>query len=69
MIETMDALEAWWPPTLSPLGLGRTRLAWSTVAVASHSTRCSTSRRTSSAVRCSVEVLTVVLPAVDDGRP
>jgi pyruvate dehydrogenase E1 component len=27
MIDTMDALDAWWPPTLSPVGFGRTRLA------------------------------------------
>ena len=46
MIVTIEALDAWWPPTLSPLGLGRTRLAWCTIAVASHSTRCSTARRT-----------------------
>src|SRR3954471_18419562 len=51
MIVTMLALDAWWPPTFSPVGLGRTRLAWSTIAVASHSTRCSTSR---SARSCSV---------------
>ena len=23
MIETIDALEAWWPPTLTPLAFGR----------------------------------------------
>ena len=39
---TIDALDAWWPPTFSPVGLGRTRLAWWMIAVASHSTRCST---------------------------
>ena len=33
MIDTIDALEAWWPPTFRPDGLGRTRLAWSTIAV------------------------------------
>ena len=39
MIVTIEALDAWWPPTFMPPGLGRTRLAWSTMAVASHSTR------------------------------
>ena len=43
MIVTIEALDAWWPPTLRPVGLGRTRLAASTIAVASHRTRCSTS--------------------------
>src|SRR5687767_14328615 len=47
MIVTIDALDAWWPPTFGPLGLGRTRLAWCTIAVASQSTRCSISRSTS----------------------
>ena len=42
MIETIEADDAWWPPTFSPPGLGRTRLAWSTIAVDSHSTRSST---------------------------
>jgi len=27
MIETIDADEAWWPPTFIPAGLGRTRFA------------------------------------------
>ena len=48
MIDTSDADEAWWPPTFSPSGLGRTRLAWCTIDVASHSTRCSTSRSVAS---------------------
>src|SRR5215218_8927246 len=39
---TIEALEAWWPPTFTPERLGRTRLAWWTIAVASHSTRRST---------------------------
>ena len=51
MIVTIEALEAWWPPTFRPPGLGRTRLAWSTIAVASQSTRSSTAR---SAASCSV---------------
>jgi len=45
---TIDALEAWCPPTLTPEVLGRTRLAWSTTAVANHSTRCSTALITGS---------------------
>ena len=48
MIVTIEALDAWWPPTFSPPGLGRTRLAWSTIAVESQSTRSSTARRTCS---------------------
>src|ERR1700683_5476490 len=40
MIDAMDALDAWWPPTLSPLGLGRTLLAESLIAVDSQSARC-----------------------------
>src|SRR5687767_8042450 len=51
MIVTIEALEAWCPPTLRPVGLGRSRLAESTIAVASQSTRCSISR---SAASCSV---------------
>ena len=47
MIDTIEALDAWWPPTFRPVGLGRTRLAWSTIAVDSHSTRCSIARRPS----------------------
>src|SRR5580700_7536078 len=47
MIDTIEALEAWWPPTLRPDGLGLTRLAWSTIAIDSQSTRCSTDRSTS----------------------
>src|SRR5688500_9219311 len=39
MSDTIDALDAWWPPTFTPDGLGRTRLAWWTIAAASHSTR------------------------------
>ncbi|SHN19220.1 hypothetical protein SAMN05443668_103556 [Cryptosporangium aurantiacum] len=50
MIVTIDALEAWCPPTFMPVGLGRARLAWSTIAVASHSTRSSTCRSTESVV-------------------
>ncbi len=38
MIETIDAEDAWCPPTFIPPGLGRTRFAWSMIAVDSHST-------------------------------
>jgi hypothetical protein len=44
MTDTIDALEAWWPPTLMPSWLGRSWLALSMMRVASHSTRCSISR-------------------------
>ena len=47
MIDTIEALDAWWPPTFRPVGLGRTRLAWSMIAVDSHSTRRSIARRPS----------------------
>src|SRR6056297_1865474 len=50
MIDTIDADDAWWPPTLiamSPDGAGRSRLAWSIIRVASHSTRCCTRSITS----------------------
>src|SRR6476620_10220534 len=36
---TIDALDAWWPPTFTPERFSRTRLAWCTIAVASQSTR------------------------------
>src|SRR3954447_3412696 len=36
---TIDALDAWWPPTFTPEWFSRTRLAWWTIAVASQSTR------------------------------
>ena len=44
MIETIDADEAWCPPTFIPEGLGRTRLAWWMIAVDSHKTWRSISR-------------------------
>ena len=46
MIETIDADEAWWPPTFTPEGVSRTLLAWWMIDVASHSTRCSTASST-----------------------
>src|SRR5918999_5803104 len=36
---TIDALDAWWPPTFTPERFSRTRFAWWTIAVASQSTR------------------------------
>lgn len=42
MMLTMEALEAWCPPTLTPEVLGRPALAAWTMLVASHSTRSST---------------------------
>src|SRR3954468_12968451 len=45
--DTMEALDAWWPPTLTPERFGRTRFAWWTIAAASHSTRRCTSSSTS----------------------
>src|SRR3954452_8719840 len=44
MIDTIEALEAWWPPTFTPEGFGRTLFAWWTMAVASHRTRRSLAR-------------------------
>lgn len=41
MMSTIEADEAWWPPTLTPLSLGLPRLAASTIAAASQSTRWS----------------------------
>src|SRR5581483_6997404 len=39
MMLTIDADDAWWPPTFTPEALGRTLLAWWTWLAASHSTR------------------------------
>ncbi|MBB5873511.1 hypothetical protein F4553_006945 [Allocatelliglobosispora scoriae] len=61
MIEIIEAQEAWWPPTLRPLGLGRTRLAWCTIAVESQSTRSEISRRASSCAAAGVGVVKIVL--------
>jgi hypothetical protein len=44
MIDTIDALDVWWPPTFRPSRLGRTRFASCTIAADSHSTRRSISR-------------------------
>jgi hypothetical protein len=37
---TRLALDAWWPPTLTPSPVSRSWLAASTIRVASHRTRC-----------------------------
>ena len=42
MIETIEADEAWWPPTLTPDAVFRTRFAWWTMLIASHRTRSCT---------------------------
>ena len=39
MIETIDADDAWWPPTFTPEAVVRTLLAWWTIDIASHRTR------------------------------
>src|SRR5690606_40418775 len=47
MIDTIEADDAWCPPTFNPDGFGRTRLAWWMIALDNHSTRSSIARRTS----------------------
>src|SRR6478672_3413605 len=44
MMSTIDADDDWCPPTLTPEVFGRPRLAASTIAAESHSTRCEISR-------------------------
>ena len=63
--DTIDALEAWWPPTFTPERFGRTWLAWWTIAAASHSTRFCTPSRTASstALGRSVSIAHVTTPA------
>src|SRR5262245_2226129 len=63
MSETMLAEEAWWPPTFTPLRFSRTRLAWWTMLVASHSTR----RWTRSSVSRSSIARRLTVEAVPDG--
>lgn len=46
MINTMDADDAWCPPTLRAEGFARTRFAWWVIADDNQSTLLSTSRRT-----------------------
>ncbi|WP_433225906.1 hypothetical protein [Microtetraspora malaysiensis] len=50
MIDTIDAEDAWWPPTFKPEGFSRTRFAWWMTAEESQSTRFSTSRSTANSV-------------------
>src|SRR3954463_9842096 len=57
--DTIEALDAWWPPTFTPERFTRTRLAWWTMLVASHSTRDWT--------RASVWRSTSVSTAMDGG--
>ncbi|MGW3368723.1 hypothetical protein ACWDOR_37890 [Streptosporangium canum] len=45
MMSTIEADDAWCPPALIPVSLGRLRLAASTIDVASHRTRREISRR------------------------
>src|SRR3954452_2770279 len=52
--DTIEALDAWWPPTFTPERFSRTRFAWWTMLVASHSTR----RWTRSSVCRSISVST-----------
>ena len=60
MIETIEALLAWWPPTLRPEPSSGRLLADCTMLVASHSTRRSTSISTSSSA--------VMVASVSAGR-
>src|SRR6478736_1341630 len=53
---TMLALEAWWPPTFTPLRFSRTWFAWCTMLVASQSTR----RWTRSSVWMSISRATAI---------
>ena len=50
MAVTRLALDAWWPPTLTPSPVSRSWLAASTMRVASHSTRCWISSSTARSV-------------------
>src|SRR6476619_4965985 len=70
MTLTIDADDAWWPPTFTPDGVLRTLLAWWTIEVASHRTRRWTASRTSSdgapEAACGMSVL--VTPAAWHAR-
>src|SRR4051794_12113185 len=74
MSDTIEALDAWWPPTFTPLRFSRTRFAWWTMLVASHSTRRwtrssvsrSTSVRTASATGTSL-IAEAVVHALEAG--
>src|SRR3954454_13679141 len=69
MSDTIDALEAWWPPTLTPERLGRTRLAWCTIAVASHSTRRWTRSSSSRSSACGCSAIATSGPLTDGALP
>src|SRR4051812_26060651 len=60
MTLAIDADDAWWPPTFTPLGVFRTRLAWCTMLVASQSTRRWTASRTSISVSRAGAVVLIV---------
>src|SRR5918998_1789832 len=68
---TIDALDAWWPPTFTPERFSRTRLAWWTIAVASQSTRRSTalSVERSGAARGCDGCIAVFVPLKDSDLP
>src|SRR5262244_200559 len=70
MTVTRLALEAWWPPTLTPSPVSRSWLAASMMRVASHRTRCWMVSRTS--VSASVPAIAAVAGgtsrAAGDGR-
>src|SRR5581483_6984378 len=66
MMLTIDADEAWWPPTLTPEAVLRTLLAWWTCVAASHSTRRCTRSRAASPPRAAA---CTVMPAVNLAAP
>ena len=74
MMSTIDAEDAWWPPTFTPLVFGRVRLAASTIAADSQSTRLATSRSTSGSSRAGAaasvgpDQVAVIVPATESGR-
>ena len=47
MIETIEAEDAWWPPTFTPSAFGRRWLAWWIIQLESHNSRCSINLRCS----------------------
>jgi len=59
MMLTSEAEEAWWPPTLSPSSPFRDRFAWSTMRVASHSTRRSAAASASRSAGAAARALLV----------
>src|SRR5215204_2481616 len=70
---TIEALDAWCPPTLTPERFSRTRLAWWTMAVASQSTRrctaSSSSRSASARGRDGALVIGIPLKTSDSPIP